>query len=484
MTHPVRSAADIRRRIGHPVIDTDGHIIEFFPAFMDFLKQVAGPQVSGRFWQGFQAQNQRSWHQLKPEERRNANVYRPAFWLSPAQNSLDRATAMLPRLFRERLPELGMDYSFVYPSIGLLVPSMADEELRRAGCRAYNTMVAEMFRGLEDRLTAAAAIPCHTPEEALEELDHAIGKLGLKVPMVGSMVRRPLKEPDGKPIDAPRLLDRGFWVDLLAMDSEYDYDPLWQRCVDLKVPMTFHATTQGIGLRRSTSNYCFNQTGHFAEAGHAYAKALFFGGVTHRFPTLPFAFLECGASWGAQLVCDLKERWEKRTGDALHRLDPRKVDYALMRKLFDQYGGELLAGRMSPSSEAGRAEQPYVDEFAAAGIRNIDDFYERLIPNFYYGCEADDRLAGTAFDARYTPPGRKLRAMFSSDVGHWDVSDMNQVVPESWEMVEDGVMDEADFRDFMFGNPVRLFTSLDPGFFDGTAIQGEVNAMLGPVGGS
>jgi predicted TIM-barrel fold metal-dependent hydrolase len=356
---------------------------------------------------------------------------------------------------------------------------MADEQLRRAGCRAYNTMVAELFRDCEDRLTAAAAIPCHTPQEAIEEMDHALGKLGLKVPMVGSMVRRPVRNPDGSPIDAPRLLDRGFWVDLLALDSEYDYDPLWQKCVDRKVPMTFHATTQGIGLRRSASSYVFNQTGHFAEAGHAYAKALFFGGVTRRFPTLPFAFLECGASRAAQLVCDLKERWEKRSGENLQRLDPRRVDYALMTRLFDQYGGPLLAGRMSSTTEAGRAEQPYVDEFAAAGITSVEEFYERLVPNFYYGCEADDRLVATAFDARYTPPGRKLRAMFSSDVGHWDVSDMNDVVPEAYEMVEDGVMSAEDFRDFMFGNPVRLLTQLDPDFFKGTSIDAEVRACLG-----
>ncbi len=472
------AAADTRRRLGHPVIDMDGHIIEFMPALMDFLKQVAGPEVSGRFWKGFLAQNQRGWHQLGEEERRRANIYRPAFWLSPAENTRDRATAMLPRLFRERLPELGMDYSIIYPSIGLLLPSMADDELRQASCRAYNVMVAELFRGCEDCLTAAAAIPCHTPREALAEMDYALGELGLKVPMVGSMVRRPIQTTDGKPLDTPRLLDHTFWVDLLALDSEYDYDPLWQKCMDLKVPMTFHATTQGIGLRRSTSSYVYNQTGHFAEAGHAYAKALFFGGVTNRFPKLPFAFLECGASWGAQMVHDLKERWEKRSGDNLHRLDPRRVDYDLMTKLFDKYGGERLAGRMAAATEAGRAEQPYVDEFAAAGISNIDEFYERLIPNFYYGCEADDRLAATAFDPHYTPPGRKLRAMFSSDVGHWDVSDMDHVVPEAYEMVEEGIMTAEDFRDFMFGNPVRMLTSLNPDFFKGTNIESDVKAFL------
>ena len=104
------------------------------------------------------------------------------------------------------------------------------------------------------------------------------------------------------------------------------------------------------------------------------------------------------------------------------------------------------------------------------------------MPNYYYGCEADDRLAGTAFDPRYTPPGRKLRAMFSSDIGHWDVPDMDRVLPEAFEMVEDGAMTEEDFRDFVFGNPVRLLSSLNPDFFEGTAVEAEVDAFLGSDG--
>src|SRR5690606_23245504 len=124
-----------------------------------------------------------------------------------------------------------------------------------------------------------------------------------------------------------------FWVDTLALDSPHDYDPVWQKCMELKVPVTAHAIGQGVGFRRSISNYMYNHTGHFAAAGHAFAKALFFGGVTRRFPALNFAFLEGGAGWGASLVCDLKERWEKRNADAIRSLDPARVDTAMMKEL-------------------------------------------------------------------------------------------------------------------------------------------------------
>ena len=45
-------------------------------------------------------------------------------------------------------------------------------------------------------------------------------------------------------------------------------------------------------------------------------------------------------------------------------------------------------------------------------------------------------------------------------------------------MVEEGVMTAEDFRDFMFGNPVRMLTSLNPDFFKGTNIESDVKAFL------
>jgi hypothetical protein len=369
----------------------------------------------------------------------------------------------------ERLPEMGIDYSVVYPTIGFLLPDIPDNDIRRAACRAHNLMMADIFRGCEDRLTPAAIIPCHSPEEALEELDFTIGELGFKVPMFANLVRRPI---EAVVETNPELARHAFWVDTLAIDSPYDYDPVWQKCVDLKVPVTAHAIGQGIGMRRSISNYMYNQTGHFADAGHAFAKALFFGGVTCRFPNLNFAFLECGVAWGASLVCDLTERWEKRNKDAVQQFNPEKIDAALLTELFDEYGGEILAGKLSGNSLMRGADEPGgVDDFAAAGIETRNDLFERLIPNFYYGCEADDRMVGTAFDTRVLPGGRKLNAIFSSDFGHWDVTDMSSVLAEAYALVEDGIVSEADFRDFVFTNPVKLLAGMNPDFFKGTVVE-------------
>ncbi|MDJ0926890.1 MAG: amidohydrolase family protein [Gammaproteobacteria bacterium] len=466
----------VRESLDHPVIDADGHMLELFPVMFDYVKQVGGPEMTEATWAAFRRQNNRSWYDMTPNERRFHNQMRPAFWPAPAENTLDRATGMLPRLMYERLPEMGIDFSVVYPTLGFLLPEIQDRDVRRAACRAHNLMMADMFHGLGDRLTPAAVIPCETPDEAIEELEFAINELGFKVPMFANLVRRPIEAVTERD---PELGRYAFWVDPLALDSPYDYDPVWQKCMELKVPVTSHAIGQGIGMRRSISNYMYNQTGHFADAGHAFAKALFFGGVTNRFPNLKFAFLECGVAWGASLVCDLKERWEKRNADAVQQFNPARIDMDYLGELFERYGGDVLGGRLDPKSVARNAdESEAIDDFAATGVNSVDELLDRLVPNYYYGCEADDRMNATAFDARLLPGGRKLNAMFSSDFGHWDVPDMQQVLAEAWELVEEELISPKDFRAFVFDNPVDLFTGMNREFFNGTAVETIVADVL------
>ena len=197
--------------------------------------------------------------------------------------------------------------------------------------------------------------------------------------------------------------------------------------------------------------------------------------MTHRFPDLNFAFLECGVAWGASLVCDIKERWEKRGAEGIRQLNPEKIDRELLRSLFEQYGGEILSGRAQQGAFLRKvSEHDGEDDFAAAHVNSVEDLLERLVPNFYYGCEADDRMNAIAFDTRLLPRGSKLNAMFSSDFGHWDVSDMTGILSEAHELVEDGLMSEDDFADFVFRNPARLFAGMDPDFFAGTVVEDDV----------
>jgi len=77
------------------------------------------------------------------------------------------------------------------------------------------------------------------------------------------------------------------------------------------------------------------------------------------------------------------------------------------------------------------------------------------------------------------PFGARLRAIFSSDIGHWDVPDMTEVLEEAYELVEHGLLTEEDFRDFVFTNPVTLWTGMNPDFFKGTVVEQAATQVPG-----
>jgi hypothetical protein len=44
-------------------------------------------------------------------------------------------------------------------------------------------------------------------------------------------------------------------------------------------------------------------------------------------------------------------------------------------------------------------------------------------------------------------------------------------------MVEEGFMDDDDFRDFTYANVVAMHTGMNPDFFKGTVVEQEVEAL-------
>ena len=139
--------------------------------------------------------------------------------------------------------------------------------------------------------------------------------------MMGGLVRRPVPALAEEHPEASKLVE---WYDVLGIDSPHDYDPVWQKCRELRIAPSFHNGARSILLRNSPSNFCYNHIGHFASAGHAVCKALFFGGVTRRFPELNFAFLEGGVGWACMLLADLIGHWEKRNRGGAREHEPEQ----------------------------------------------------------------------------------------------------------------------------------------------------------------
>jgi len=422
---------------------------------------------------------------------------RPPWWGLPTQNTLDRATAALPALLYRRMEEIGLDYTVLFTTLvgaaivragASLEQSLADPEIRRLRTRAANAYRADLCRDFADRITAAADISMSTPEEAIADLEHATGELGLKLISIMA-VPRPIPQLQ---CDHPELFRRpsflgtvGYALDTFGIDSPYDYDPFWRRCAELGVPICLHGPGMGFTSRNSPTNYMYNHIGHFADAGEAVCKSLFFGGVTRRFPGLRFAFLEGGVAWGCRLYADLVARWEKRGRGAIRRLDPALLDRARFVALHGQYGNERVKAHLDRVlTHSGGVEREAVadpgdlDDFAACGIERVEDLRDLFIPNFFFGCEADDPTNALAFRPELWPLRALPKAIFSSDIGHWDVPDMTEVLAEGWELVDDGLLDRNDFRRFTFGNAVELMAGANPDFFRGTALEEEVGKYL------
>src|SRR3989440_9098031 len=354
--------------------------------------------------------------------------------------------------------------------------------MRRAICRAYNVFTAEQFKPYADRIIPAAIIPMYTPEEAIEELEFAANQLGFKVIMVGGLMRRPVAAVAEAQPDAAKYAE---WCDVVGIDSDHDYDPVWEKCRELKIAPSFHNGARSVLLRSSPSNFCYNHIGHFASAGHAVCKALFFGSVTRRFPDLNFAFLEGGVGWCSSHYPALVGHWNKRNRQALEHTNPHNLDRARLLDFARTYASPAVAEAVSrgegldgDSNSALTGGLEDLDDYFRCKIERREDIRDLFVPRFYFGCEADDPINAWAFDRRVNPCGARLNALFGSDIGHFDVPDMTDVLPEAYELVEHGLVTPEDFRDFTFANAVRLWGTGNPGFFRGTVVEKAAAAVL------
>jgi predicted TIM-barrel fold metal-dependent hydrolase len=471
------TSSEIHRRLGHPVIDIDGHMAEHLPTLAPFIEEegLSLDHPSLKHLLPGSRGTDRSWYEQSPGERAATRTPRGPWWGSPARQTIDLATALFPELLYQRLDELGIDFGVVYPSLGLLFLHDPDERYRRGMCRALNRANASTFAPLADRLTPVAAIPMHTPDEAVAELEFAVTELGFKAVLCAGYVQRPFAALADKDPEVSRY---AFWLDQFGVDSAFDYDPVWAKAQELGVSLAFHSGFIGMTPYRSISSYMFNHLSMLANGQQSLAKSLFLGGVTRRFPDMNFVFLEGGVAWAASLYSDIIGHWEKRNLQALRRdLDPALIDRKLLGRMMATYAPDASPVRGGLTDRPTEPED-MLDEWAACGIGKAEDIKDLFVDRFYFGCEADDPLTSMAFNTSVNPFGAELKAMMGSDVAHWDVPDMTEVLEEAWEMVDHGWIDEVAFKKFTFTNPARFYTDTNPAFFKGTVVEAAVDQLL------
>src|SRR4029077_12102310 len=96
----------------------DGHWMEPIPVFLEHLADAGGPGMVDKIRALWRRNGE--WDRVDWAERQRKRPRRTIWW-GVTTNTLDKATALMPALLNERLPELGIDFAIIYPSFGLTI---------------------------------------------------------------------------------------------------------------------------------------------------------------------------------------------------------------------------------------------------------------------------------------------------------------------------------------------------------------------------
>ena len=153
---------------------------------------------------------------------------------------------------------------------------------------------------------------------------------------------------------------------------------------------------------------------------------------------------------------------------AIAHNDPAKLDRSLLEELFARHAkGRSAERRDQLFNDLAMLSDPDelpgdIDMFGESGFTSAQEIIDVFSSRFFFGCEADDPMNVLAFSRDLNPGGVTLPAIFASDVGHWDVRDMREVLPEAYELVEHGQITEEDFADFVFVEPGQALDLDEP----------------------
>jgi predicted TIM-barrel fold metal-dependent hydrolase len=188
----------------------------------------------------------------------------------------------------------GLDLAVLFPTSAMYVIAFdrMDPRFAAAACRAYNDWLHDYIQAADPkRMFGAAAVSPHDVTSAVTEVRRAVTTLGMK----GVFLR-------------PNVFAGRAWHDPY-------YDPLWETCQELDVPVGFHETT-GSRMKAAGADR-FNNMGIAHISTHSVEQMLacmdvIMGGVMERFPRLRVAFLEGQCGWLPFWLHRMDEHYEWR----------------------------------------------------------------------------------------------------------------------------------------------------------------------------
>ena len=246
------------------------------------------------------------------------------------------------------MDEAGFDMQVLVPGPGPFAYDL-DPELGLALARSYNNSVAGILKRHPGRFIGLAVFPMQDQMAAIEELDRAVGELGIHAPVVISNVNgRNLSDPE-------------FW-------------PFYQRVEQLGVPLIVHGSRferpGPMGLDRLDHMHLDNALGFMYEGTLAITCLILYG-VLDSFPRLKVGVLETGAGYLTYLMDVLHEVYQSETYAGVNPYGNVPVK-DLIRKAPEEYMDQFW---LCFNVEAERRSIPHlVERFGADRFMVNSDF--------------------------------------------------------------------------------------------------------------
>lgn len=205
-----------------------------------------------------------------------------------------------PRARLQAMDADGVDYSVLYPTVAGLAGEtfgrITDPELELACVQAYNDWLIDTWVSVSARFVPQCIAPLHPGEAAAQEIRRAVAKghKGVVFPAVPEHVRA----------GSPHI-------------NEPDYEPIWQACQDLEVPVCFHAGCSqqmqfpaygdlSPGLAASLEAMTRPISSVQVVANFLYSRILM------NYPGLKVVFAESSLAWGAYEIETADHQFERQ----------------------------------------------------------------------------------------------------------------------------------------------------------------------------
>jgi predicted TIM-barrel fold metal-dependent hydrolase len=193
----------------------------------------------------------------------------------------------------------GVDYTVLYPTVAGLAGEtfgrLTDPGLELACAQAYNDWLIDVWGSVSARFIPQCIVPLAPIDATVQEIRRAVAKghKGVVFPAVPMHLR-----------DVPHI-------------NEPDYDPIWQTCQDLQVPVCFHSGSSkemqfpaypGLspGLAASLEALTRPISSVQVVANFLYSRILL------RYPELKVVFAETSLAWGAYEIETADHQFERQ----------------------------------------------------------------------------------------------------------------------------------------------------------------------------